>query len=221
MVSVCRPSDALSQHLPSHLGFSYLRRGVSLHGCSSKAQPVLLTLDEVTPPDLEHGVAPLGHVSNIFDPMYCRAPGSSVHGTLQAKILEWVAISFSRATVHMVAKSRTRLSNFTFTFHFHASEKEMATYSSFLAWRILGTEETGGLPTMGSYKFGHYWSDLAAATEGWITGQLQEKEDLRLFPFHIHMVIIYPNKARQSKRKSSFSKTNLCLRLCGGKPFIS
>ena len=59
MVSVCLPSDALSQHLPSYLGFSYLGGGVSLHGCSTKAQ-LLLTLDEVTPPDLECGVAPLG-----------------------------------------------------------------------------------------------------------------------------------------------------------------
>ena len=60
MVSVCLPSDALLQHLPSYLGFSYLGRGVSLHGCSSKVQPVLLTLDKVAPPDLESGVAPLG-----------------------------------------------------------------------------------------------------------------------------------------------------------------
>ena len=65
MVSVCLLSDALSQHLPSYLGFSYLGRGVSLHGCSSKAQPLLLTLDEgylftSAPPDLERGVAPLG-----------------------------------------------------------------------------------------------------------------------------------------------------------------
>ena len=65
VVSVCLPSDALSQHLPSYLGFSYLGHGVSLHGCSSKAQPLLLTLDEVylltaAPPDLERGVAPLG-----------------------------------------------------------------------------------------------------------------------------------------------------------------
>ena len=58
MVSVYLLSDALSQHLPSSLGFSYLGRGVSLHGCSSKAQPLLLTLDEVAPPDLERGVAP-------------------------------------------------------------------------------------------------------------------------------------------------------------------
>ena len=60
MVSVCLASDALSQHLPSYLGFSYLGRGVSLHGCSSKAQLLLLTLDEVAPPDPEPGVAPLG-----------------------------------------------------------------------------------------------------------------------------------------------------------------
>ena len=65
MVSVCLPSDALLQHLPSYLGFSYLGRGVSLHGCSSKAQLLLLTLDEGNlltdaPPDLECGVAPLG-----------------------------------------------------------------------------------------------------------------------------------------------------------------
>ena len=50
-----------------------------------------------------------------------------------------------QAAVHGVAKSRTRLSNFTFTFHFHALEKEMATHSSVLAWRIPQTEEPGGL----------------------------------------------------------------------------
>ena len=65
MVSVCLPSDALLQHLPSYLGFSYLGHGVSLHGCSSKAQPLLLTLDEgylltAAVPDLQHGIAPLG-----------------------------------------------------------------------------------------------------------------------------------------------------------------
>ena len=60
MVSVCLPSDALLQHLPFYLGFSYLGRGISLHGCSSKAQPLLLTWDDVLPPDLGLGVAPLG-----------------------------------------------------------------------------------------------------------------------------------------------------------------
>ena len=59
------------------------------------------------------------------------------------------------AAVHGVAKSRTRLSDFTFTFHFPALEKEMATHSSVLAWRILGTGEPGGLPSMGSHRVGH------------------------------------------------------------------
>ena len=54
-----------------------------------------------------------------------------------------------KAAVHGVAEGRTQLSNFTFTFHFHALEKEMATYSSVLAWRIPGTGEPGGLPSMG------------------------------------------------------------------------
>ena len=65
MVSVCLPSDALLQHLPSYLGFSYLGHRVSLHGCSSKAQLLLLTLDEgylltTALPDLQLGMAPLG-----------------------------------------------------------------------------------------------------------------------------------------------------------------
>ena len=59
------------------------------------------------------------------------------------------------AAVHGVAKSRTQLSDFTFTFHLHALEKEMATHSSVLAWRIPGTEEPGGLPSMGSHRVGH------------------------------------------------------------------
>ena len=69
MVSVYLPSDALSQHLLSYLGFSYLGHGVSLHGCSSKVQPLLLSLDEVTPPDLECGVAPLGPPAPVQPPL--------------------------------------------------------------------------------------------------------------------------------------------------------
>ena len=67
------------------------------------------------------------------------------------------------AAVHGVARSRTRLSNFTFTFHFHALDKEMATHSSVLAWRIPGMGEPCGLPSLGSHRVGHDWSDLAAA----------------------------------------------------------
>ena len=59
------------------------------------------------------------------------------------------------AAVHGVARSRARLSDFTFTFHFHALEKEMATHSSVLAWRVPGTGEPGGLPSMGSHRVGH------------------------------------------------------------------
>jgi len=58
------------------------------------------------------------------------------------------------AAVHEVAESRTLLSDFTFTFHFHALEKEMATHSSGLAWRILGTGEPGGLPSLASHRVG-------------------------------------------------------------------
>ena len=65
--------------------------------------------------------------------------------------------------VHGVAKNRTWLSDFSLTFHFHALEKEMATHSSVLAWRIPGTGEPGGLPSMRSHRVWHYWSDLAAA----------------------------------------------------------
>jgi len=68
-----------------------------------------------------------------------------------------------KAAVHGVAEGQTQLSDFTFTFPFHALEKEMATHSSVLAWRIPGTAEPGGLPSMGSHRVGHDWSDLAAA----------------------------------------------------------
>ena len=68
-----------------------------------------------------------------------------------------------KAAVHGVAKGRTQLSDFTFPFHFHALEKEMATHSSVLAWRIPGTGEPGGLPSMGSHRVGHDGSDSAAA----------------------------------------------------------
>ena len=69
------------------------------------------------------------------------------------------------AAVHGVARSRTRLSDFTFTFHFNALEKEMATHSSVLAWRIPGMGEPGGLLSMGLHRVRHDWSDLAAAAE--------------------------------------------------------
>ena len=76
------------------------------------------------------------------------------------------------AAVHGVVKSRTRLSDFTFTFYFPALEKEMGTHSSVLAWRIPGTGEPGGLPSMGSHRVGHDWSDLAAVAARFIWASL-------------------------------------------------
>ena len=75
-----------------------------------------------------------------------------------------------KAAVHGVTESRTRLSNFTFTFHFHALEKEMATHSSVLAWRMPGTGEPGELPSVGSHRVRHNWSTLAAAAASWKSG---------------------------------------------------
>ena len=77
MISVCLPSDALLQHLLSYLGFSYLGCGLSLHGYSNKAHPLLLTLDEVyrltaAPPYLEHGVASLGPAVSMQPPVLGR-----------------------------------------------------------------------------------------------------------------------------------------------------
>ena len=84
MVSVCLPSDALLQALPSYLSFSYLGRGVSLQGCSSKAQPLLLTLDErypliAVPPDLECRVAPLGTPVPAQPPLLGRGVAPPCH----------------------------------------------------------------------------------------------------------------------------------------------
>ena len=93
-----------------------------------------------------------------------RSPGEGNGNPLQYSCLEnpmdgaawWAA-------VHGVARSRTRLSKFTFTFHFHALEKEMAPHSSVLTWRIPGMGEPGGLRSLGSHRVRHDWSDLAAA----------------------------------------------------------
>ena len=60
-----------------------------------------------------------------------------------------------KAAVHGIAKSQTQLSDFIFTFHFHALEEEMATHTSVLAWRIPGTGEPGGLPSMELHRVGH------------------------------------------------------------------
>ena len=95
-----------------------------------------------------------------------------------------------KAAVHGVAKSRTRLSDFTFTFHFPALEKEMATHSTILAWRIPGTAEPGGLPSMWSNRVGHDWSDLAAAAMCICKSQTTNLS-LPHFPFGNHVFVFY------------------------------
>ena len=96
------------------------------------------------------------------------------------------------AAVHGFTKSRTQLSNFTFTFHFDALEKEIAPHSSVLAWRIRGMAEPGGLPSMGSHRVEHNWSDLAAAA----TLQLQmlclKVRVLLHSSFKAHFSIFFP-----------------------------
>ena len=80
------------------------------------------------------------------------------------KMLFYLFLSMEDELQSMGLLSPTRLSDFTFTFHFRALEKEMATHSSVLAWRIPGTGEPCGLLSMGSHRVGHDWSDLAAWT---------------------------------------------------------
>ena len=110
----------------------------------------------------------------------------------------WVA-------VHGVAKSRTRLSDFTFTFHFHALEKEMATHSSVLAWRIPGTGEPGGLPSMGSHRVRHDWGDSTAAAAVCVC----HCYSLSLF----QLLLLHP--------RSQVHSLYLCLCSCPANRFIS
>ena len=104
------------------------------------------------------------------------------------------------AAVHGVAKSRTRLSDFTFTFHFHTLEKEMATHSSVLAWRIPGTGEPGGLLSMESHRVGHDWSDLAAPAEAGCYSALRKKEILQNWTRLINPEDIMLSEISQSQK---------------------
>ena len=116
-----------------------------------KLQNLLFLSYFITSPTCNCNAGDLGSISGSG-----RSPGEGNGNPLQYSCLEnpvdgrawW-------ATVHGVAKSQTRLSDFTFTLHFHALEKEMATHSSVLALRIPGTGELGGLLSMGSHRVGH------------------------------------------------------------------
>ena len=84
-----------------------------------------------------------------------------------------------------VTKSWAHLSDFTFTFHFHALEKEVATHSSILAWRIPGTEEPGGLPSMGSHRAGHDWSSSSSSMYGCESWTIKKAEHRRIDAFEL------------------------------------
>ena len=90
--------------------------------------------------------------------------------TLQSfSLYSIILICWGKVFMHRgseLGETGARLNDFTFTFHFHALEKETPTHSSILAWRIPGTGEPSGLPSMGSHRVGHDWSDLAAAAAG-------------------------------------------------------
>ena len=87
-----------------------------------------------------------------------KAQAMATHSSTLVWKIPWT----EEPAVHGTAKSWTRLNDFSLTFHFHALEKEMATHSSVLAWRTPGTAEPGGLPSVGSHRVGHDWSNLAA-----------------------------------------------------------
>ena len=102
------------------------------------------------------------------------------------------------AAVHEVAKSRTRLSDFTFTFHFHALEKEMAIHSSVLSWRIPGMGEPGGLPSIGSHRVGHDWSDLSAAeAKIIIVSEVSPKRKTNTIWYHLYMESLKKKRERE------------------------
>ena len=119
------------------------------------------------------------------------------------------------AAIHGVAKSRTRLSDFTFTFHFHALEKEMATHSSVLAWRIPGKGEPDGLPSQGSHRVGHDWSDLAAVaashhceTESplnWVPLSNSQLTSLSKMLFSFLSQLCYPHNGEISKKRRNWN----------------
>ena len=94
-----------------------------------------------------------------------------------------------KAAVHGVARSWTRLSDFIFTFHVHALEKEMATHSSVLAWRIPGIGEPGGLPSLGSDRVGHDWSDLATAAAARKLRELVKLLFINLTVLFVHNIV--------------------------------
>ena len=137
--------------IPSECASYWLRSPVPRHVLTSPSLHLGFLESYSCPPSIRP--APEAQMEKEMEPPPVLLPGKS-HGRRSL-------VGCSAQT--RVAKTQTWLSNFTFTFHFHALEKEMATHSSVLAWRIPGTGEPSGLPSVGSHRVGHNWSDLAAA----------------------------------------------------------
>ena len=141
----------------------------NLQSSSIKVLKMNKTLDNSAPqrttptlPNSEHDENPMKFKSNVYtiaSLSYISPSIKPLHEEVSCNhlcvIFVHVCVAGQWAAVHGVARSRTQLSDFTFPFHFHALEKEMATHSSVLAWRIPGTGEPGGLPSMGSHRVGH------------------------------------------------------------------
>ena len=124
-------------------------------------------------------------------------------------LLSWIEISgvFVMLISRMLLLLLLLLRDFTFTFHFHALEKEMATHSSILAWRIPGTEEPGGLQSMGSHRVGHDWCDLAAAAAAVLYGSNSIVSFMdNSWPYHV-----IPKKHKLQNIALSVVSIRLCL----------
>ena len=127
------------------------------------------------------------------------------------------------AAVHGIARSRARLSDFTFTFHFHALEKEMATHSSVLAWRIPGTGKPGGLLSMGSHRVRHNWSNVAAAAAEALLFQLTDGLSLGHLKFRacgngLCTITLIGMQPKQDEKKESESRKETLMWKCPAEP---
>ena len=157
LVSVCLPSDALLQHLPSYLGFSYLGHGVSLHGCSSKAQPLLLTLDEgylltATVPDLQHGIAPLGPPRDYLR----RNTGVDSHFLLQGI---FPAQGWNPSLWHLL--------------HCQANSLPLSHLGSPIEYGLVVVESLSQVCSTPGFPILHYLPEFAKTHVHWVTDAIQ------------------------------------------------
>ena len=138
------------------------------------AEPVVLMKYNRFPYFLQentHADPRMGNIENLY---FHAAKTMAAHSSSLAWKIPWMGAW--TVAVHGVGKSRTWLSDFTFTLHVHALEMEMATQSSVLAWRIPGTVEPGGLPSIRSHEVGHNWSDTAAAAVAAATSMKEDSD---------------------------------------------